>query len=70
MEEGIEDHGQKNRPKTRSQKWRQDLIEEVEGEEGDKKDEDKKDMFPFHLLLLPRLPCCQMGFLKHPIQVR
>jgi hypothetical protein len=50
LEERIKDDGQKDRPNDGGQKRGEDLVEEINGEEGKEEDEDEKDMFPFHVL--------------------
>jgi hypothetical protein len=50
LEEGIKDHGQKDSPYDGREKRGEDLIKEINGEEGKEEDEDEKDMFLFHFL--------------------
>ena len=38
------------------------MIEEIKGEEGEKENEDEKDMFSFHFLPSTNLPFHQIGF--------
>jgi hypothetical protein len=50
-EEWVKDHGQENRPNDRREKRGEDLVEKIDGKECEEKDEDEKDMFPFHILI-------------------
>jgi hypothetical protein len=56
LEEGVEGNGQENGPKDRCQKGREDLIEEIKREKGEKKDGNEKDMLSFHIHLKQACP--------------
>jgi hypothetical protein len=48
FKERIKDHGQEDGPYDRREKRGEDPVEEIDGKESEKEDEDKKDVFPFH----------------------
>jgi hypothetical protein len=50
LEKGIKDHGQENSPYDGREKRREDFVKEINGKESKKKDEEEKNMFPFHVL--------------------
>jgi len=50
LEKRIRDHGQKDGPYDGREKRGEDLVEQIDGKEGEEKDEDEKDVFSFHFL--------------------
>jgi len=54
FEERITDHGDDDRPEDGFQKRREDSVEEIEKEDRDKKDEDKR--YILFSLFTPNLP--------------
>jgi hypothetical protein len=50
LKEGIKNDGQEDGPYDGREKWGEDLVEQINGKEGEKKDEDEKDVFSFHFL--------------------
>jgi hypothetical protein len=52
LKEGVEDDGQEDGPYNGSKKGREDTVKEVERESGEKENDNEKNMFLFHSLLI------------------
>jgi hypothetical protein len=50
LEEGIKNDGQEDGPYDGREKRGEDLVEQIDGKEGEEKNEDEKDVFSFHFL--------------------
>jgi len=50
LKEGIKNDGQEDGPYDGRKKRGEDLVEQIDGKEGEEKNKDEKDVFSFHFL--------------------